>query len=173
MEELEMGYVNDTQMSAFTQPEDCVGTVGTWAMAAASNVWSNNKNAANDTSIVKIPLRLPANAAALKGALLKSVDIWFATSVADNDAVSAALYKTTLGAQAAAVTAAVVATTYDTGHDTAAERITQAAHKMTLTVTTPEWVDEDTPFHVELTVDAASSSVVKLMGARANYTLRI
>jgi hypothetical protein len=168
-----MGYVNDTQMSAFTQPEDCVGTVGTWAMAAASNVWSNNKNAANDTSIVKIPLRLPANAAALKGALLKSVDIWFATSVADNDAVSAALYKTTLGAQAAAVTAAVVATTYDTGHDTAAERITQAAHKMTLNVTTPVWVDEDTPFHVELTVDAASSSVVKLMGARANYTLRI
>jgi hypothetical protein len=168
-----MGYVNDTQMSAFTQPEDCVGTVGTWAMAAASNVWSLNKNAANDTSIVKIPLRLPANAAALKGALLKSVDIWFSNGTADNDAVSAALYKTTLGAQAAAITAASVATTYDTGHDTAAERITQAAHKMTLNVTTPVWVDEDTPFHVELTVDAGASSVVKLMGARANYTLRV
>jgi hypothetical protein len=168
-----MGYVNDTQMSVFTQPEDCIGTVGTWAMAVASNVWSNNKNAANDTSVVKIPLRLPANATALKGALLKSVDIWFSTGTADNDAVSAALIKMTLGANAVAATAAAVTTTYDTGHDTAAERITQAAHKMTLTVTTPEWVDDDAVYYVELTVDAASSSVVKLFGARANYTLRI
>jgi hypothetical protein len=173
MEEFEMGYVNDTQMSAFTQPEDMIGTTGVFAMAVASNVWSLNKTAADNTSVIKIPLRLPANAAALKGALLKSVDIWFSNATADNEVVSAALYKTTLGAQAAAVTAAVVATTYDTGHDAAAERITQAAHKMTLTLTTPVWVDEDTPYHVELTVDAAGTSVVKLFGARANYTLRV
>jgi hypothetical protein len=173
MEEFEMGYVNDTQMSAFTQPEDCIGTVGTWAMAVASNVWSLNKTAADNTSVVKIPLRLPANATALKGALLKSVDIWFSNATGDNEVVSAALYKTTLGAQAAAVTAAVVATTYDTGHDAAAERITQAAHKMTLTLTTPVWVDDDTPYHVELTIDAAANSVDKIFGARANYTLRV
>jgi hypothetical protein len=173
MEEFEMGYVNDTQMSVFTQPEDCVGTVGTWAMAVSSNVWSYNKTAADNTSVVKIPLRLPANATARKGALLKSVDIWFSNGTADNEVVSAALYKMTLGAQATAAAAAAVTTTYDTGHDAAAERITQAAHKMTLTVTTPEWVDEDAVYYVELTVDAAGTSVLKLFGARANYTLRV
>ena len=63
-------------------------------------------------------------------------------------------------------------TTYDTGHDTAAKRLTLAQHKMTLTLSTPEWVDEDENFYVELTVDAAATSVVKLFGARANYVFR-
>jgi hypothetical protein len=173
MEEFEMGYVHDTQMSVFTPAEDCTGTVGTWAMAALNNVWSLDKAAANDTSIVKIPLRLPSNAAALKGALLKSVDVWWACSTAANDAVSAILYKQALPVNGTLSTAAAVTTTYDTGHDTAPERLTLDEHKMTLTVTTPEWVDEDAVYYVELTVDAALTSVDKLFGARANYTLRV
>jgi hypothetical protein len=38
-----MGYVNDTQMSALTTPAEMTGTVGTWAMAVASNIWTLNK----------------------------------------------------------------------------------------------------------------------------------
>ena len=168
-----MGYVNDTQMSAFTPGEECTGTVGVWAMAVAANVWSLNKVAGDNTSIVKIPLRLPANAAALKGAQLKSVDMWWACTVAANDAVSAVLYKQALPVNGTLSTAAAVTTSYDTGHDTAAERLTLDEHKMTLTVTTPEWVDEDAVYYVELTIDAAVNSVDKLFGARANYTLRV
>jgi hypothetical protein len=168
-----MGYVHDTQMSVFTPAEDCTATVGTWAMVAAANVWSLDKGVADDTSIIKIPLKLPANAAALKGAQIKSVDIWWACSAADNDAVSAILYKQALPINGTLSTAAAVVTTYDTGHDVAAERITQDEHKMTLTVTTPEWVDEDAVYYVELTVDAGALSVDKLFGARANYTLRV
>ncbi len=168
-----MGYVNDTQMSAFTPPEEATGTVGTWAMAVASHLWTLNKSAANDTSVVKIPLKLPANAAALKGALLKSIDIWWVNATADLDALSAEIYKATMPAQAGTLATAAVTFTYDTGHDAAAERITQATHKMTLTITTPVWVDEDNEFYVELTVDAGASSAFKLYGARANYTLRV
>jgi hypothetical protein len=168
-----MGYVNDTQMSAFTPAEECTGTVGTWAMAVASNVWSLNKSAADNTSVVKIPLHLPANAAALKGALLKSVDIWWACGTGANDAVSAALYKQALPVDGTLSTAAAVTTTYDTGHDAAAERLTLDEHKMTLTLSTPEWVDEDAVYYVELTIDAAATSVDKIFGARANYTLRV
>jgi hypothetical protein len=168
-----MGYVHDTQMSVFTPAEDCTGTVGTWAMAVASNVWSLNKSAADNTSVVKIPLRLPSNAAALKGAQLKSVDIWWACGTGANEAVSAVLYKQTLPVDGTLSTAAAVTTTYDTGYDSAAERLTLDEHKMTLTVTTPEWVDEDAVYYVELTVDSAANSVDKLFGARANYTLRV
>ena len=64
-------------------------------------------------------------------------------------------------------------TTYDADHDTAAERYAVAQHKMTLTVTTPEWVDEDAEYFVELTLDSAATSVIKLQGARANYDLRV
>ena len=168
-----MGYVHDTAMSILTPLLSVVPTVGTWAMAVASNVWTLNKTAGDNTSVLKIPMLLPENGAAGKGAKLTSVDIWWSNATADVDALSAVLYKSTLPAQAGSLTAASVTTSYDTGHDTAAERITQAQHKMTLTVTTPAWVDDDEEYFVELTVDAAAGSVVKLQAARANYTLRV
>jgi hypothetical protein len=168
-----MGYVNDTQMSAFTSPAEMTGTVGTWAMAVASHIWTLNKAAADNTSVIKIPLKLPANAAALKGAYLESVDIWWDCGTAANEAVSAEIYKTTLPASGDALSTAAVTFTYDTAHDTAGERLTLASHKMTLTITSPFWVDEDNEVYVELTIDAAAGSVDKLQGARANYTLRL
>jgi len=168
-----MGYVHDTQMSAFTTPAEMIGTVGTFANTVAAHIWTLNKTAADNTSVIKIPLKLPANAAALKGAYLKSVDIWWTCGTGANDVVSAEIYKSTFPANTAALTTASVAFSYDTGHDTAAERITLAAHKMTLTITTPFWVDEDNEVYVELTIDAAANSVDVLQGARANYTLRL
>ncbi len=171
-----MGYVNDTSMSAFTTPAECTGTVGTWAMAQASHAWTLNHTAADNTSLVKIPLKLPANSKALKGALLKSIDIFFSNATADCDAVSAELYVATLptaGTGGSLAPGSAVTCTYDADHDTAAKRYAQATHRMTLNVTTPVWIDEDNEAYVELTIDAAATSVVKLMGARANYTLRI
>lgn len=168
-----MGYVHDTHMSALTTPAEVTPTVGTWAMAVASNIWTLNKTAADNTSVLKIPLKLPGNASAFKGARLKSVDVWYSIATAACDAVSAALYKATLPAQAGTLSAASVSTSYDTDHDAAAERYAVAQHKMTLTLTTPEWVDDDAEYFIELTVDAAATSVVKLQGARANYDLRV
>jgi hypothetical protein len=42
-----------------------------------------------------------------------------------------------------------------------------------LTLTTPFWLDDDDEVYVELSVDAAMTSVFKFYGARANFTLRI
>lgn len=168
-----MGYVHDTHMSTFITPAQVSATVGTWAMGVSSNVWTLNKTAADNTSVIKIPCPLPANAASGKGARLKSVDMWYSIATAACDAVSAALYCASLPEQAGTLSAALAATGYDSAHDTAAKRLTVAQHKLTLTLTTPCWVDEDCEFYVELTVDAAASSVVKFQGARANYDLRI
>jgi hypothetical protein len=171
-----MGYVHDTSMSAFTSPAEMTGTVGTWAMAVASHLWTLNKTAADNTSVVKIPLKLPANSKALKGALLKSVDVYWSNATADCDAVSAEIYISTLPAAATGGSLAAgttVAFSYDSSHDTAAKRLTQATHRMTLTLTTAVWLDEDNEAYVEVTFDAAATSVIKLMGARANYTLRL
>ena len=168
-----MGYVHDTAMSILTPMSMVTSTVGTWTMVVASNLWTLNHTAADNTSIEKIPLLLPLNSVAGKGAKLTSVDIWWSNATADVDALSAVLYKASIPIQAGTLSAAAVTTSYDTGHDTAAERITQAQHKMTLTVTTPAWVDDDEEYFVELTVDAAATSVVKLQAARANHTLRV
>jgi hypothetical protein len=168
-----MGYVHDTNMAAFVSPAEMTGTVGTWTMTQASHLWTLNKTAGDNTSIVKIPLKLPSNSKALKGAYLKSVDVWWINATADLDALSAEIYLVTLPAQAGTLAASAQSLTYDAGHDAAAERITQAVHKMTLTLDTPVWLDDDNEAYVELTVDAATTSAVKLYGARANYTLRV
>lgn len=168
-----MGYVNDTQMSRLVFPAEVTATVGSWSMAVASNLWTLNKTAADNTSVLKIPLKLEGNAAGLKGARLKSVDIWYSIATAACDAVSAALYKAALPAQGGTFSAAAVTTSYDSAHDTAAKRLTVDQHKLTLTVSTPEWVDDDAEYYVELTIDSAAASVVKFQAARANYDLRL
>jgi hypothetical protein len=168
-----MGYVHDTAMSIDTPLQNVIATVGTWTMVVASNLWTYNHTAAANISILKVPLVLPKNSVAGKGAKLVSVDIWWSNATADLTDNSAILYKATLPIQAGTLAAAVVTTTYDSGHDTAAKRYTQAQHKMTLTVTTPAWVDDDEEYFIEITNNAAASSVVKLQAIRANYTLRM
>jgi len=168
-----MGYVHDTASSMLTQLSSITATVGTWAMTVASHIWTLNKTAAADTSVLKIPLILPGNAAALKGAYLKSIDIWWINATANLNDITAALYTCDLPAQAGTQAVANPTLTYDTAHATSAQRYTQAQHQMTMTLSTPFWVDQGRECYLELTVNAAATSAIKLQAVRSNYTLRL
>jgi len=169
-----MGYVHDTAMSQFIPPAAAGFSAGTWADALASNVWCKSRTAADASFTIGIPVLLPSNSAALKGACLQSIDVWYsiATAAAD-DFASVSLYADTLAASGTANSAAAVTATLDAAHDTAAERKATGEHKLTLTLATPVWVDHEAAYHIELVVDAAATTVFKLFGARANYTLRL
>ena len=173
-----MGYVHDVNMSAKVSLEKIKTTVGTWAIAAASNVWSLNHTAAADVSVNHIPIDLPFQDTAdtVKGAKLTSVDIWYTVGTADVNDMTMVLQKVTLPATGGAVpTVSTPAVTYDSNHDTAAKRKANGAtmHKMTITLTTPIWVGGSDEVYVENTCDAAASSVVKIYAVRANFTLRL
>ena len=169
-----MGYTNDTGMAAFVGPAEVTATVGIWAMAVAAHLWTLNHTNAADTSVLKVPLKLPSNAVALKGALLKSIDFWWSTfGGSDIVDMSVEVYLATMQAQGGTLATALQASSYDALHLTAAARKTAVQHKMTVTLTTPVWIDDDVEAYVELTCNAAATSVVKLQGARANYTLRV
>jgi hypothetical protein len=169
------GYVHDTSMSLFIPPADMLKTAGTWTdtVGGVANTYMQRRTAADATAIIVIPIAIPQNSVALKGGYIKSIDIWYNVTTAAMDAVTALLTRATLPATGAAFGAvAAPAFTYDTGHDTAAERLTLDEHKMTLTITTPFWLDDDDELYVELTIDAAATSLFDLYGARANYTFR-
>src|SRR5512135_3151358 len=118
-----MGYVHDTAMSFWVALQNITCTVGTWAIAIASNVASLNHTAADNTSVLHIPLPLPQNGVAQKGARLKSVDIFYTIGTADSDAITPVLQKITQPAHGGAVpTVAAVTFSYDSDHDTAAKR---------------------------------------------------
>ena len=171
-----MGYVHDTAMVIFTALEEMFFTVGTWTLTQASNIWTWNHTAAANVSIAHIPIRLPQNSAAYKGAFLKSIDIWWSNATANINDIVPTIYKVTLptlltGGSGPSVAAQTF--TYDASHDTTAKRYTQDQHRMTITLSTPIWVDNNGEVFVQLSIDAASSSVVKLQAVRANYTLRL
>ncbi len=110
-----MGYVHDTQMSQFVSPFKAAFTAGTWTPTLAANVVKNVRTAAAAAFTAMIPVELPANAAGLKGARLKSIDVWYKILTADaTDFATVELEKTTLTANTVAITGAVVTTTLDT-----------------------------------------------------------
>ena len=170
-----MGYVHDTHMSKFIHPGLFLFSAGTWTPADASNVVKIARGAADAAFNAYIPIPLPSNDSARKGSYLKSIDVYYAigTAAAD-DFATVELEKMALGADDTAITGAAVTTTLDAGHDTAAERLAvDTDHVMTVTLATPEWIDDAAAFVLKLVVDCAAGTVFTFFGARANYDLRV
>ena len=170
-----MGYVHDTAMSQFVPPNQIGVSAGTWTLTVATNVWSNDRTAADASFTAYIPIPIPSNSVALKGCKLVSIEFMYliGTAAADNFATFA-LYKDTFAVSGTLNTAAVVSgVTVDTGHDTAAERYAANEHRAVITLDTPVWIDNDEHYHVEAVVDCAGTTVFKIFGAIVNYTFRV
>jgi len=117
---------------------------------------------------------IPQRDGATKGSKLTSVDFHFRVVTAALDAMEAHLYKGTMAADGTLWTTAEVTTTYDTGHDTAAERIDVDEHKMTLTPSTPFWIDGDGEYYfVEVVYDGSAAGVIDEFGANVSLTVRL
>lgn len=169
-----MGYTHDTGMVEIIFPSQMVFSGGTWADAASSHVWTKDKTAGANTSLVRVPLDLPHNRAGLKGACLVGVDVWWSVTTADLNALTAEIYKASLPLNGQAMTApASLGFAYDAAHAQAADRISQDKHAMSLTLTSPTWLGAGDDVYVELSINAAAGSLVKIYAARARYTLRV
>ena len=164
------GYVRDTATSFWVHFTEFSHNSGTWTMTVGpvANTYMSRRTAGAATSITMIPIVPLQNSVGLKGFYLQSVDIWFEYTTAAPTSLDALIWKNTLGADTAVHVAAAVAFSYDTGHDTAGERDNVDQHKMTLTLTTPVWIDNDELFFVELTSVNAATTVLDFYGARVN-----
>lgn len=168
-----MGYTTNTQMSMFTPLESIKTTVGTWAINVSSSKWSLDHTAAADTSVLHIPVRIPGNAAYNAGGSLTSVDFFWINATADLTDITPVLQAANLPANGGTLTVTTYTTSYDSNHDTAAKRKTQAVHKMTCTFGANVQPRGDQELFVELTVSAAASSAFKLYGVKTNWILRV
>lgn len=170
------GYIHDTATSFFIPPALMHYVTGTWADAAGAvtNTIAKTCSLGDNTAVITIPCVPLQNSVALKGFYLTSVDVWFELLTAAPTTLDALFYSISLPADTAVM---VVATTlpfsYDTGHDTAGERDNVDQHKMTCSLTTPFWIDNDQIVTLQITIDGATNSVVHMLGARVNGTLRL
>lgn len=168
-----MGYVAD-KFSTIIPFTAFAHSAGTWAPTVASNVWYTRRTAADAAATTYVPLgHVPQRDGATKGSQLESVEFHFRISSAAIDAMEAHLYKATLAADGTLLTVAEVTTTYDAGHDTAAERIDTDEHLMTLTPSTPFYLDDAEMLFLEVVYDGSAAGVIDEFLAKANWTWRL
>jgi len=167
--------IHNTHVSQFIPPTLFHCVTGTWTEVAGqvTDTICKHVAATDETATVNIPVTIPSNSIGLQGAKLASVEIDYEILVAACDAVTAVFNLVTRGADGAVATVAAQTFSYDTGHDTAAERYDVDQHRMTLTLTTPIWIDNDQYVLIELTFDKAATTTVDVIAAVANYTLRM
>ncbi len=167
------GYVHDTNMSSYIPPtlfHPVTGTF-TWTAGQVAGTISMHRAAANQTSVVTIPIMLPSNAVAGKGGCLKSIEIDYENTVAEPTSMTWTLNKVTRGAEGAAASVGAVTKT-DTVAAAAAKTVDQ--HKQVITLSTPAWIDNDEYFLLELSLVAGGGGAVNdFYGAVANWTLRV
>jgi hypothetical protein len=170
-----MGYVHDTAMTQWITPLQVYGDTAAWTLGAGqvANSFVYKCDATDEVANLFIPIPLPSNSVDMKGCYLRSIEIDFEILIAALDVLTPVIYKMVRGADGADVTVSTPAFSYDTGHDTAAERIDVDEHKMTLTLDTAAWIDNDHYYWVKLPFDKAATSTVEFLGAFANYTLRV
>ncbi len=168
-----MGYVHDTHMSQYIPPTTMMGITGTFTLAAGavSGTIAYHRAAGAQTSVIYIPVGLPSNSSATKGAYLKSIEVDYECLLAVATSVTFGLSKVTRGANTAVAVVSAVTVTQDLAAAVAAA--TEDQHKCTVTLTTPEWIDNDVYYILTMTIVAGGTVTNDVLGAVANYTLRL
>ena len=168
-----MGYVHDTHMSQYIPPTafHCVTGTFTDAAGAVAGTIAKHRAAAASTAVINIPIILPSNSVDLKGAYLKSVEVDYELLLAVATSVTASMNKVARGADTAVAVVTAVTVTQDLAAAVAAA--TEDQHKLTVTLTTPVWIDNDAEYLLVLTIICGGTVTVDLLGAVANFTLRL
>lgn len=168
-----MGYVNDTHMAQYIPPTAMHGVTGTYTdgTGAVAGTIAYKRAAAASTGVINIPVMLPSNAIAQKGAYLKSIEVDYELLLAVATSITASLNKVTRGADTAVAVVAAVTVTQDLAAANGAA--TQDQHKLTVTLTTPVWIDNDEYFLLVITAVCGATVTIDVLAAVANWTLKV
>lgn len=167
-----MGYVHDTHMQKFIPPTMFHAVTGTWANAAGNVAHTIvlQKTAGAETATVTIPLAVMGNSSDEKGSKIASVEIDYEILAAVATSITATVWKIARGADGAVAVATQVTATQDLTAATDAADVDQ--HCLTVSITTPEYIDDDDYWFVELACVCGASTVLEFLGAQVNFTLR-
>lgn len=167
-----MGYVHDTHMQKFIPPTMFHAVTGTWANAAGNVAHTIvlQKTAGAETATVTIPLNVFGNSSDEKGSKIASVEIDYEILTSAATSITATVWKIARGADGAVAVATQVTATQDLTAATDAADVDQ--HALTVTITTPEYIDDDDYWFVELACVCAAGTVLEFLGAQVNFSLR-
>ncbi len=167
------GYVHDTAMSLWIPPNCMFGDTATWAVAAGTTTGTivYGCDATAETANLYVPIPVPANSVDGKGSYLKSLEIDYLVKTAACTSVTASLAKIAMDVDGGVPVVSAITVTQDL---TAATDAADADdHKLTVTITTPFWVDHEAHYLLKVAFVKAATTLVEVHGVTANYTARL
>jgi hypothetical protein len=164
--------IHNTHVAQYIPPTNFHCVTGTWTQAAGAvaGTIAFHKAAAAETAVVTIPIEIPSNSVGLQGSKLVSIEVDYQVLVADLTSITTVLNKVTRGAEGAV---AVVTTPAVTQTPTAANAKVTNKHKLVVTLTTPEWADQNTYYLLQLSCVAPATTTLDFLAAVANFTARM
>jgi hypothetical protein len=168
-----MPYARDQGMSQFIPPNLAHCITGTWTDIAGQVAGTivRHKAANAETTTINIPIIIPSNSNGMKGSLLKSVEVDYEILVAAATSWTMSIVKVVRGADTAVAVVSAPAGTQTLTPESSAATVDQ--HRDVFTLTTPAYIDNDELYFLKIVCVAAATTQIDLLGAVANYTVRI
>jgi hypothetical protein len=164
--------IHNTHFAQYIPPTVFHPVTGTftWTAGQVAGTIAMNRAAANQTSVITIPIQVPSNSIGLQGVKLTSIEVDYEVLTAEPTSITWTLNKVTRGIEGAVAVVAAITKT-NTVADAAAKTVDQ--HKQVITVTTPAWIDNDEYYLLECSIVAgAGGTVNQFYAAVANFTFR-
>jgi hypothetical protein len=168
----EKTMIHDTHFSQYIPPTAWHYSTGTFTQIAGqvAGTIAVHRAAANETSVISIPIMIPSNSIALKGAKLASIEVDYEILTAEPTSLTWTLNKVSRGADGADASVSAVTKSNDLT-DANAKSVNE--HKMTITLTTPAWIDNDEYYLLQISLAAgAGGNTADFLAAVANFTFR-
>jgi hypothetical protein len=164
--------IHNTHFAQYIPPTMFHPVTGTFTFAAGAvaGTIALHRAAANETSVITIPILLPSNSIALQGAKLASIEVDYELLIGEPTSITWTLNKVIRGIEGAVAVVASVTKT-NTVADAAAKTVDQ--HKQVITLSTPAWIDNDEYYLLQCSIVAgAGGNTADFLGAVANFTFR-
>jgi hypothetical protein len=164
--------IHNTHFAQYIPPNLMHCVTGTWTDIAGQVTGTivRHKAAAAETATVNIPIPIPSNSIGLNGCKLASVELDYEILTAACTSVTASIVKVVRGIDTAVAVVSAPAATQDLVAAVGAATVDQ--HKLTVTLTTPAWIDNDEYYFLKVIFVAATTSLIDLLAAVANFTFR-
>jgi hypothetical protein len=160
-------------------PTQMLPITGTWTEAAGqvAGTLCKHKAAAAETTTVNIPMLVPAHIGSgventpKKGSAIKYIEVDYELLAAAATSVTATLKKIKRGTDTNVAVVSTIATTQDLAAAGAAA--TQDQHKLTITITDPQFIQNDEYYNLELVFVCGAAVTIDVLGAMVYTLLKI
>jgi hypothetical protein len=168
------GYVHDTHCAQYIPPNTfhCMAATNiTDGAGFVAGTIARKKAAAAETITCNIPITIPSNASAGKGALLKDVEVDYEVFVAAATSITLSLVKVVRGLDLAVAVVSAPAGTQTLTPATSAATVEQ--HRDKFTLTTPVYISDNEYWFLKMVAVCPATTTLDLLGAVAHFTERL